>query len=78
MKSKVVALGGKHRSLSSVLYEILGDETQKSGLIFSFNGESVMSTGHFGLTRAQTCMAAVEALTIAIGTMQPTEDDPDE
>lgn len=78
MKSNIIPITGKHLSLFSLLSQIMGDKTQKTGIIFSFDDEGTMSFGHFGMTRAQTCMAAICAQDIAMNTMQQMDGDPDE
>jgi hypothetical protein len=48
--SKVVPLGGKHQSASSLLAEIMNDPTAKRVAVFTFDGEGKMSFAHFDCT----------------------------
>lgn len=76
MKSKVIPIKGRHETLHSMLGQAMGDTELKSGIIFTFDADSVMSFGQVKMTRSQTCMAAVACLSEALFAMnQPDEND---
>jgi hypothetical protein len=60
-KSKVVPLGGKHKSASSLLAEVMNDPTTKRVVLFTFDGEGNMSFAHFECTRSEMAYASVIA-----------------
>ena len=57
--SKVVAIGGKHRSVPSLLSQAMADSTIKTCCLITFheNGESEIA--HFECTRQQLAYASV-------------------
>ena len=56
--SKVVALGGKHRSAQSLLAEMMVDEEIKSCVVMGFTADNVSRFAHFDVTRQQMAYAA--------------------
>jgi hypothetical protein len=60
-ESKVVPLGGKHKSASSLLAEIMNDPKAKRVVVFTFDGEGNMGFAHFDCTRSEMAYASVIA-----------------
>jgi hypothetical protein len=58
---KVIPLGGKHKSASSLLAEIMNDPKVKRVVVFTFDGEGNMSFAHFDCTRSEMAYASVIA-----------------
>ena len=59
--NKITPLGGKHKSASSLLAEIMNDPKAKRGVVFTFDGEGNMSFAHFDCTRSEMAYASVIA-----------------
>lgn len=73
MKSVVTPIKGKYTTLSSMLAGAMGDERLESGIIFTFDKDSIMSFGQVNMTRSQTCMAAIACLLEALQSMQEND-----
>jgi hypothetical protein len=74
MTSKIHPITGKHTTMYSMLAEAMADERAKRGFVIYFDEEGTMRHGHFGATRADTCMAAAWLNGMAAKVMD-TEDD---
>ena len=57
--SKVVALGGKHKSVSSLLSQAMADATVKNCVIVTFHENGDCETAQFECTRQQLAYAAL-------------------
>jgi hypothetical protein len=58
-ESKVVALGGKHKSVSSLLSQAMADPTVKNVIIMTFHDDGACETAHFECTRQQMAWASL-------------------
>ena len=58
---KIVPIGGKHRSASSLLAEVMNDPDVKRVVIFAFDDHGAMSFAHFGCKRSEMAYASVIA-----------------
>lgn len=67
---KVHPIKGKHQSMSSMVAECMADPRSVRGLVVYFDEEGTMRHGHFGMTRADTCMAAAYTNMLAVECMQ--------
>lgn len=56
---KVVALGGKHKSVSSLLSQAVADETVKNVIIMTFHENGDYETAHFECSRQQMAWASL-------------------
>jgi hypothetical protein len=70
---KVHPIKGVHQSMSSMAAECMADTRSVRGFIIYFDQEGTMHHGHFGVTRADTCMAAAYLNMMAIESMQNEE-----
>lgn len=57
--TKVVALGGKHKSVPSLLSQAMADETIKNVVIVTFHENGDSELAHFECTRAQLAYASL-------------------
>lgn len=57
--SKVVAIGGKHKSASSFLSQAMADQTVKNVVIFTFHENGETEFAHFECTHQQLAWAAL-------------------
>ena len=57
--SKVVALGGKHKSVPSLLSQAMADPTIKNVCIVTFHENGDSETAHFECTREQMAFASL-------------------
>jgi len=55
---KVVPLGGKHKSVSSLLAEIISDVEIEKCVIVALRKDGEAWTAHYEMTRADMCYAA--------------------
>lgn len=62
--SKVVAIGGKHKSVPSLLSQAMADPTITNAVIVTFHENGESEVAHFECTRQQLAYAA-----FAIGDM---------
>ena len=60
-QSKIVPLGGKHQSASSLMAVAMNDPNAKHVVIFTIDGEGSMGFSHFGCTRSEMAYASVIA-----------------
>jgi hypothetical protein len=60
-ESKVVPLGGKHKSASSLLAEMMNDRRARGVVVFTFDGEGNMGFAHFECTHSEMAYASVIA-----------------
>lgn len=67
---KVVPIKGKHQTMSSMVAECMADPRSVRGFVVYFEEDGTMHHGHFGVTRADTCMASAFMNMMAIETMQ--------
>jgi hypothetical protein len=56
--SKVVALGGKHKSVQSLLAEMMGDDEIQSCVVMGFTKDGNTKFAHFEVTRKEMAFAA--------------------
>lgn len=61
MTNKIVPLGGKHKTVSSLLAEIMNDPDAKKCVIFTFDGEGNMGFSHVDVTRMEMAFASTIA-----------------
>ena len=54
---KIIPIKGRQQSMSSMVAECMADPKSVRGFIIYFDEEGTMYHGHFGATRADTCMA---------------------
>jgi hypothetical protein len=57
--TKVVALGGKHKSPSSLLSQAMADPTVKNVVVFTFHDNGESEVAHFECTRQQLAWASL-------------------
>lgn len=57
--SKVVALGGKHKSVPSLLSQAMADPSIKNVVIVTFHENGDCETAHFECTRQQLAYASM-------------------
>ncbi len=65
--SKVVALGGKHKSVSSLLSQAMADETVKNVVVVTFHENGECELAHFECTCQQLAYASVLIADFAMG-----------
>jgi len=56
--SKIVALGGKHKSVKSLLAEMMGDEEISSCVVMGITKDGNTKFAHFDVTRKEMAFAA--------------------
>lgn len=71
---KVIPITGKHTTMHSMLAEAMADPANTRGFIIYFDEEGTMHHGHFGATRADTCMAAAYLNTMAMRVMEQLDE----
>lgn len=71
---KVVPITGKHTSMHSMVAECLADPASVRGFVIYFDEEGTMRHGHFGATRADTCMAAAYLNGLASDVMRQEDE----
>jgi len=64
--SKIVALGGAHKSVFSMLAEMMGDPNIKRAIVFGFDDSGNMQWCHFEVTRKEMAYAAAVAMRHAV------------
>ena len=57
--SNIVALGGKHKSASSLLAEIMNDQACKRVVLMTFDGDGNAGFAHFECTRQEMAFASL-------------------
>lgn len=67
---KVHPIRGVHESMSSMVAECMADPKSIRGFVIYFEEDGTMHHGHFGATRADTCMAAAYMNLMATESMQ--------
>lgn len=72
---KVIPITGKHTSMHSMVAECMADPESVRGYIIYFTEDGNMRIGHFGTTRADTCMAATYLNMKAIDAMREEDDE---
>lgn len=72
---KVVPIGGKHRSFSSMAGEAMEDKTADRGMIFWFDEEGVMHFGEWGMRRADVGMVLMEVTALSYEMMRQVDDE---
>lgn len=68
---KVVPIGGKHRSFSSLAGEAMEDKRAVKGVIYWFEEDGTMHFGEFGMTRHDQGMVTMQVLADAHDFMRP-------
>lgn len=56
--SKIVALGGKHKSVQSLLAEMMGDDQITSCVVMGFTNDGNSKFAHFNVARKEMAFAA--------------------
>jgi hypothetical protein len=72
---KVVPIGGKHRSFSSMAGEAMEDKKAKRGMIFWFDEEGTMHFGEFGILRSDVGMILMEVVALSNEMMRQRDED---
>jgi hypothetical protein len=60
--TKVVPLGGKHKSVKSFLAEMMGREDLGAVIVFAFTNDGDMIWGHYEVTRERMAYAGANML----------------
>ena len=67
---KIHPIKGRHQSMSSLAAECMAGLKSVRGFIIYFEEDGTMHYGYFGVTRADTCMAASCMQMLAAETMK--------
>lgn len=67
---KVHPIKGKHTTMSSMVAECMADSRSVRGFVIYFEEDGTMHHGHFGVTRADVCMAAAYLNMMSVESMQ--------